>query len=336
MPTTFNTFEPGVSGMGLWGLPVASYPGGAVLFVDSGSGKDARGRVKFPGSSASSTTGGVTQGPIGDPYFPLASIAYALTLCLNGRGDVIFVQPGHIELPTANLNINIQGVSIIGLPTGNSSLRPIIQPQATGVTVNITGDGCVISNIIFDGTFVDAVAAVVTLNCSGAYIYNCHWKMTTATIGAILGLKITGGAGLLMEYCSCNATTASSGTTPTSFIGTATASHEHFTSRFGSYRGIFSAAIIADSAGGPFTNIELGPGNYLDQLTSTNVSNVTFQATATTGAMFGNFMYNARTSLPTTFIGGTDSSKLLLANNYGYYAKTGGPYSALLTPTVGT
>jgi|SRR5580658_52471 hypothetical protein len=331
----FNTWQAGISGMGLWGLPVGSYPGGAVLFVNSATGVNNRGRLKFPGSGAiAGSTGSANQGPVGDPYLPLASIAYALAQCKSGRNDCIFVQPGHQELPTTNLLINVNDVNIIGMQAGNSSDRPVIQPQATGVTVSITGNNVVIANIIFDGTFVDDITAVVTLNAIGVSMYNVHWKLTTSTHGAALGMSITGGSGLLMEYCSCNATTATTGTTPTNFILTATASHDHFTCRNCNFRGTFSAAIIADSSAAPFTNIEFGPNNLLYQGTSGIVC-LTFQSTGTTGTVFNNVLYDNDTSKP-TWIGGTNTANLILSQNYGYYAKTGGPFSALLTPAVGT
>jgi hypothetical protein len=57
---------------------------------------------------------------------PFGTIDYAIGQCTAGRGDVIFVKPGHAETISAagSIACDVAGVAIVGLGVGNA--RPTI------------------------------------------------------------------------------------------------------------------------------------------------------------------------------------------------------------------
>lgn len=118
------------------------------------------------------------------------TIKLALAACVDSRGDVIFVMPGHTETLGNNatdLAVNKIGVAIIGLGQGN--LRPTIT-LGTGTSSNIpvTGANSSITNMIIDGTGFDAIASIVTVTAAGVAIRKCTFITANATnqVGVVL------------------------------------------------------------------------------------------------------------------------------------------------------
>jgi hypothetical protein len=139
-------FPHGISSLGIpvFGggtqVPVST---GSYFFVDSQTGNAA-----YNGS---------------DPSQPLATIAQALAKCTANKGDVIIVMPGHTStVPGASgLNINVAGVTIIGL--GSGSLRPTITLNtAATATIAISAANVTIKNVIVTANFADIAVAIVT------------------------------------------------------------------------------------------------------------------------------------------------------------------------------
>lgn len=88
-------------------------------------------------------------------YF--ATIDAAISACTASAGDVIYVLPGHTEAVTAtSLNMDIAGVSVIGLGTG--SLKPTLTFAATDSAINVTAANCKFQNLRIEA----AVGQVVT------------------------------------------------------------------------------------------------------------------------------------------------------------------------------
>lgn len=117
------------------------------------------------------------------------TIKLALAGCLANRGDVILVMPGHTEAigDATSLAINVAGVSIIGLGSGN--LRPVIT-LGTGITANIpiTGANTQLCNMIIDGTGFDTITSMVTVTAAGVKIRNNKFITANATNQAALGI----------------------------------------------------------------------------------------------------------------------------------------------------
>lgn len=117
------------------------------------------------------------------------TIKLALAGCLANRGDAILVMPGHTEAigDATSLAINVAGVSIIGLGSGN--LRPVIT-LGTGITANIpiTGANTQLCNMIIDGTGFDTITSMITVTAPGVRIRNNKIITANATNQAAIVL----------------------------------------------------------------------------------------------------------------------------------------------------
>lgn len=131
--------------MALTELFVRSQPGGFRSLVDISRHP---GHVFFVGSVAiSGGVAGVDAAGYGrNPAKPVATIDYAVGLCTAGKGDVIYVLPGHNEgLGDAQITVDVAGVSIIGL--GQGSLTPRIDFDHANASIDVNANGCTIKNL---------------------------------------------------------------------------------------------------------------------------------------------------------------------------------------------
>lgn len=94
-----------------------------------------------------STAGADGAGVGSRPEAPFDSIAFALTQCVAGRGDVLHVSPDHVETITAAAGIAMSkaGVTIIGY--GFGSWRPTLTWTTTASTFAISAANCSVINI---------------------------------------------------------------------------------------------------------------------------------------------------------------------------------------------
>jgi len=103
-------------GVSIRGVPIVNSHAGKVFWVDSNGGSN---------------------GNKGTFDRPFSTIAYAVDQCRANKGDVIYVKAGHSEsISTADIDVDVNGVSIVGLGAGSS--RPTI--LFTGTTDTTTFD----------------------------------------------------------------------------------------------------------------------------------------------------------------------------------------------------
>jgi hypothetical protein len=136
---------------------------------------------------------------------PFSTIDGAIGQCAAGRGDVIFVKPGHAETISAANGIlaDIAGVAIVGLGAGAS--RPTITlDTATTTTIGVTAANVTFKNIIVTANFADIVApftlgAAKNFGLEDVYVKATATNMnfvyvvdTNATTADADGLSITG------------------------------------------------------------------------------------------------------------------------------------------------
>jgi hypothetical protein len=111
---------------------------GSVFFVSSGAGTDyaSCGRA---------------------PTRPCATIDYAVGLCTDDKGDVIYVMPGHNEGlgSTGHIDFDVAGITVVGL--GNGTNRPRIDYDNAAGSVTIGADNVTLKNL----TFLPSVTAVL-------------------------------------------------------------------------------------------------------------------------------------------------------------------------------
>ena len=130
---------------------------GRRVFVHSGTGVDAGGYGASPDK-------------------PVATIDYAIGLCTDNEGDVIYVMPGHAETLTTAITVDVVGVRIIGLGTGLD--RPELTVGANGIDgITITADGVVIDNLYFNEASVATAAANINIGAANAEVRRVHMDM---------------------------------------------------------------------------------------------------------------------------------------------------------------
>lgn len=88
-----------------------------------------------------------------------ATLAAAIADCTANKGDIIFVAPNHAEsLAAAQIDINIAGITIIGL--GNGSIRPTFTMSDIASSMDVTASNVMIKNIRFYSTTADTTIGV--------------------------------------------------------------------------------------------------------------------------------------------------------------------------------
>lgn len=142
------------------------------------------------------------------------TIAAAVASCVASRGDVIFVMPGHTENITSStyLNINIAGVSVIGLGTGNA--RPTLTiTTAASALLTISAANCGWYNMILDGTGVASVTTMVSITAAGVTIKGCKFINANSTNQAGVVITTTATADQLTIDSNLFIGTTDAGTT---------------------------------------------------------------------------------------------------------------------------
>lgn len=185
MPTT--NFPNGfLAGVTLRGLPILQSQPGNVWWVGNGPGLGGG-----PGASSTRFSAGSDNGA-GTYQRPFATITQALAMCVQGNGDIILVKPGHVEVcnaaaggmaavydPTGsvavstggtggyNFVLNVAGVAIIGLGSGN--MRPtIIWNTAATATIPVQSNNMSIQNFRFVAGFAAVASAFTHISSSSA------------------------------------------------------------------------------------------------------------------------------------------------------------------------
>ncbi|KKL49833.1 hypothetical protein LCGC14_2311570, partial [marine sediment metagenome] len=136
-----------------------------VYYVDSGNGSDGNdGRT---------------------PGFPLATIDAAINKCTASQGDTVFVQPGHSETITAAIELDVIGVSIVGI--GQGTLRPQITLGADDNGIEISAVNCKVDNIYFNERTVTPTGnnAYIDVAAANAKILNCHFDVGAEDLDSI-------------------------------------------------------------------------------------------------------------------------------------------------------
>lgn len=115
---------------------------------------------------------------------PFGTLAGALAQCTAGRGDYIYIKPGHAEtLTTAtSLGLSVAGVTIIGLGTG--SKRPTFTfTTANTATIAVSADNITIRGILFVGNFLSIASCFTVAAAADFWIDGCEFRDTDATHG---------------------------------------------------------------------------------------------------------------------------------------------------------
>lgn len=137
------------------------------------------------------------------PERAFATIAKAVTACTALAGDVIVCLPGHTEacIAAGTITVNKAGVTILGVGYGRQ--RPVITyTTAVAASFNITAANVSVQNVVFNGTGIDNVTAMVNVSAADAQFINCEFEHASASAQAALGILTTAAADrLLVDGC---------------------------------------------------------------------------------------------------------------------------------------
>ncbi len=139
------------------------------------------GRVFWVGNSASLLPGerGASNGNKGGFLDPFSTIDHAVGNCASGRGDIIFVRPGHVETVTAaaGLDLDVAGVALIGLGSGSS--RPTINfTTVVGADMDVDAANVTMVNFLFTGG-IDALTGPIDVNAADFKLIDCEYRDVT-------------------------------------------------------------------------------------------------------------------------------------------------------------
>ena len=163
------------------GVPLTVSHPGKVFWVGNASA------AALPGHKGARDSG---PGTFDEPY---STLDHAINQCLAGRGDIIFIKPGHNEDISAasGITADVDGVAIIGLGTG--SLRPTFDWEAAAATIVVSGANISFYNIIFNASFLDVVT-MFTVSGDGATFVKCHFTDEASNLNAIDFITLSSGA----------------------------------------------------------------------------------------------------------------------------------------------
>lgn len=141
---------------------------------------------------------------------PFSTITYAVTQCRAGKGDIVFVKPGHAETitNTTGLVMGTADAAVIGLGIGAS--RPTLT-FSTNATANIpiTKANMLMSNILFKANVADLASyftATSTNTPTDFVLDTCEFRDGSSVLNALV--IVTGNAtansmdGLVMNNCN--------------------------------------------------------------------------------------------------------------------------------------
>ncbi len=171
MPLASNYPNGFANGLTIRGLPVMQTHPGKVLWVSNSTSAPLAGQK----------TG--SDGNKGTQDAPFATIDYAIGQCAAGRGDIIFVKPGHAETLSAAgaITADIAGVAIIGLGIGTA--RPTLTlDTATTATISVTAANVTFKNMVFSANFADIVSVFTTTTAKYFTVEDCRIPATATNM----------------------------------------------------------------------------------------------------------------------------------------------------------
>lgn len=148
------------------------------------------GKVFWVNNSTTAThlaEGGIggSNGNKGTYQQPFASIDFAISKCKAGRGDVIYAMPNHVEAVStaaagaATVDIDVAGVTIIGLGFGSSQAR-FDFTLAAGV-VTVTADNVTIHGMNFHANVPDVLIGLNLGTAANTIVSSCLFDVETTT-----------------------------------------------------------------------------------------------------------------------------------------------------------
>jgi len=143
------------------------------------------GEVFWVNSTTVLAKGGVggSNGNNGSYRQPFATLEYALSRTLAGRGDIVVLMPGYTQTvgSATALNFDVDGVAVVGLGHGN--LRPTFTfDTANTATIPVSGDNMSITNCKFVGNFLSIASCFTVATAPGFSVEHCDFTDTSSVL----------------------------------------------------------------------------------------------------------------------------------------------------------
>jgi hypothetical protein len=289
-----NGFPTGVM---IRGVPLAQTHPGKVFWLYNGTNL-------LPGQR------GGSDGNKGTFDSPFSTLAGALAQCVAGRGDVIFVKPGHAETVSSStaLTMSVAGVAVVGLGTGTSRPKWTIDTANTA-TINVSAADVSFQNVQIVGNFLSIAAAFTLSTAKNFTLQDVEIRDTSSVLNFLNAIKSTGAANTVDGLTVINCYWKGLGTTSVnSFILTAndidSAVIKNNTVKLA--RTATAAALMTVTAG-VLTNLDCGYNKtYTKQTASTGGAFINVGGTTSNGFVYNNFQQTLDTTgdlLFTTSVG---------------------------------
>ncbi len=293
-------------GLSVRGMPLTQMQPGQVFFVGNGP-------VLNPNQKAAS------DGNRGTFLDPFATLNYAVnTATLSGRGDIVFILPGHRETiaDATTFAFNSGAVAVIGLGAGN--VRPTFTfTTATTANIPVRSSGCSIQNCIFINNFLDIASTFTGISAS-----------VTASIAVNTGNLGTGGGGIM------TVTVVGSGTlyVGASLMGTLIPQGQTILSQLSGTTGgvgVYQVSIGSTFASGTVTSgsqdFAIDTCEFRDTSVILNALSIYTGSSTTNGSSGFQFTRNTISSLGTTaattaIIAGAAQDRVNISDNFGNWA----------------
>lgn len=167
-------------------LNLNNYPSGfesGVIMREIHRAETTTGQNFYVGNNATLINGerGASNGNKGTYLSPFATLDFAIGQCAAGRGDTIYIRPGYSEtITTASaIDIDVDGVNIIGLGTGTSI--PTIEFNNAVATVTVDADNVYVRNVKFNASITAvAVGVDVIAGATDAVFDGCIFDVDAA------------------------------------------------------------------------------------------------------------------------------------------------------------
>lgn len=274
------------NGVLLRGVPSDPVAPGRVFWVYNGSNLAPSGRGGSDGNSGSFES-------------PFATIAGALAQCTAGRGDIVYVKPGHSENVTAANGIlfNVKGVQVIGLGTG--VLRPTLTfKTVVGATLKVTSAQMSLVNFFLDMTGVDNLTNPLNIQAADFSLIGCQVQTATASAQCATAMLTNASCDGLQVIGNVFYGTTDAGTTNVlQLIG-----GDHIAILNNYFQGAYTASLGAiNNITTACTNLQIR-GNFINNQTASSTKAIVLVA-GSTGVIADNRMQILSGTAPITGAG---------------------------------
>ncbi len=132
---------------------------------------------------------------------PLSTIAEGIDRCVASRGDTVIAMPGHAEVLTAQLDMDVAGMTLLGI--GNGDLKPRLTVNGVIDLVDMSAANCVLENFELRIITTDAATAFVNVDAAGCSLKKLSGIGSVGAVNVVDLITVTANADdLLIEDCS--------------------------------------------------------------------------------------------------------------------------------------